>query len=141
MGANWIHGTEDNPILDLAKETGTATEDFDHPALIIDEDGETIPADEANEYSVMMWDIIKDAFEESNKHGSRIDPHMTLLGFFKDQVLSRLPDTEEGSKKRRILLHLAKTWGAFVGSSVGTQSLKFFWLEECIDGGMPPGTT
>jgi predicted NAD/FAD-dependent oxidoreductase len=25
-------------------------------------------------------------------------------------------------------------WGAFVGSPIQRQSLKFFWLEECIDG-------
>jgi predicted NAD/FAD-dependent oxidoreductase len=25
-------------------------------------------------------------------------------------------------------------WGAFVGSPIQTQSLRFFWLEECIDG-------
>ncbi|KAK1835989.1 hypothetical protein QBC39DRAFT_367951 [Podospora conica] len=135
MGANWIHGTEDNPILDMAKETNTAVEGFDHPALIIDDDGEPVPAAAASDYSVMMWNIIADAFAVSNKHGSDIDPAKTLLDFFKEQVLVRVPETEGGyEKKRRILLHLAESWGAFVGGPVARQSLKFFWLEECIDG-------
>ena len=29
---------------------------------------------------------------------------------------------------------LFRSWGAFVGSPVQNQSLKFFWMEECIDG-------
>lgn len=28
LGANWIHGTESNPILDLARETNTPTHDW-----------------------------------------------------------------------------------------------------------------
>lgn len=137
MGANWIHGTEDNPILDMAKVTDTAVQGFDHPALIIDENGEPVPTDAASGYTVMMWNIIEDAFAVSNKHGSDIDPAKTLLDFFKEQVPIKVPETEEGyEKKRRTLLCLAESWGAFVGGPVGRQSLKFFWLEECIGGGM-----
>ncbi|KAK5150390.1 hypothetical protein LTR16_012680, partial [Cryomyces antarcticus] len=29
---------------------------------------------------------------------------------------------------------MAEMWGAFVGTSIQRQSLKFFWLEECIEG-------
>lgn len=137
MGANWIHGTEDNPMLDMAKETNTAVEGFDYPTLIIDEDGEAVPAAAANDYTVTMWNIIEDAFAVSNKHGSDIDPAKTLLDFFKELLLIKIPETEEGyEKKRRTLLYLAESWGAFVGGPVGKQSLKFFWLEECIGGGM-----
>ena len=139
MGANWVHGTEDNPMLNLAKETDTAVEGFDHPPQMFDEEGEPIPADEARFFSVMMWEIIAEAFEVSNKHGADIDPVTTLLDFFRDQVPLRIPEAEEGyERKRRILLQLSEVWGAFVGSSVGRQSLKFFWLEECLDGGRLP---
>ena len=37
--------------------------------------------------------------------------------------------------KTNLLLQMAELCGAFVGSPVYRQSLKFFWLEECIDGG------
>lgn len=29
---------------------------------------------------------------------------------------------------------MAEMWGSFIGSPITSQSLKFFWLEECIDG-------
>jgi len=28
-------------------------------------------------------------------------------------------------------------WGDFVGEPIEKQSMKYFWLEECIEGGKP----
>lgn len=39
-------------------------------------------------------------------------------------------------QKRKLCLQLSDMWGAFVGGNVKRQSLKFFWLEECLEGGM-----
>ena len=38
---------------------------------------------------------------------------------------------------RALLLQEAEAWGAFVGGPIQRQSLKFFWLEECIEGENP----
>lgn len=41
-------------------------------------------------------------------------------------------------KQRQQLLWMAEMWGAFVGGTVDKQSLRYFWLEECIEGGKFP---
>jgi phytoene dehydrogenase-like protein len=136
VGANWIHGTTDNPIMDLVKETKTAVGVWDSHSCIFDEHGQQLPLEEGERYSTLMWNIIEDAFEYSNKHGASIDPGRSLLDFFQEQVVERIPDSEEGcERQRRLLLQMAELWGNFVGSPLSTQSLKFFWLEECIEGG------
>ncbi|KAK4033859.1 hypothetical protein C8A01DRAFT_49630 [Parachaetomium inaequale] len=135
VGANWIHGTTDNPIMDLVKETKTAVGVWDNHSCIFDEHGQPLPLVEGEKYSTLMWNIIEDAFEYSNKHGASIDPARSLLDFFQEQIPKRIPDTEEGyERQRRLLLQMAELWGNFVGSPISTQSLKFFWLEECIEG-------
>ena len=138
-GANWIHGTDDNPIMDLARETGTVTSEWDEESYLFDEDGELLPVADSTRYSTIMWTIISEAFKYSNEHGSDIDPSRTLLDFFRDRVPDHIPETEDDhARKKQIVLQLAEFWGAFVGSPVSKQSLKFFWLEECIDGGTSP---
>jgi monoamine oxidase len=136
VGANWIHGTTDNPIMDLVQETKTAVGVWDNHMCAFDEDGHLLSPKEGEKYSTLMWTIIEAAFELSNKHGSEIDPNRTLLDFFHEQVTERIPETEEGyERQRRIVLQMAELWGSFVGSPLSRQSLKFFWLEECIEGG------
>ncbi|KAK4162650.1 hypothetical protein QBC43DRAFT_74893 [Cladorrhinum sp. PSN259] len=138
MGANWIHGTEDNPIMDLARETGTSTSaEWAEEAFVFDEFGEMLHPKEAGEYSNMMWEIIKEASAHSraHQHGPGIDPGETLWDFFQEHVPKKIPSTEKDyEQKRKFVLQMADLWGAFVGSPVQTQSLKFFWLEECIEG-------
>ncbi len=122
--------------MDLVRETKTAVGDWDNHSCIYDEDGTLLPTEEGEKYSTLMWNIIEDAFEYSNKHGSDIDPQKSLGDFFQEQVVLRIPDSQEGHERaRRILLQMAELWGNFVGSPLSTQSLKFFWLEECIEGG------
>ncbi|KAL2157653.1 hypothetical protein VTH06DRAFT_5134 [Thermothelomyces fergusii] len=135
VGANWIHGTTENPIMDLARETKTATGVWDSGSYLFDEDGRLLPPEEGEKYSTLMWNIIEDAFAYSNKHGASIDPRRSLLDFFQEEVVKRIPDDEEDcQRRRRILLQMAELWGSFVGSPLRMQSLKFFWLEECIEG-------
>ena len=47
---------------------------------------------------------------------------------------SQIENDAETQRNRDTILRMAEMWGAFVGSPIQTQSLKFFWLEECIDG-------
>ncbi|KAK3358914.1 hypothetical protein B0T25DRAFT_448872 [Lasiosphaeria hispida] len=134
-GPNWIHGTEDNPIMDLATETKTTVGSWDTESYVFDEAGELLSTSNGTSYSTTVWNIIKDAFEYSNKYCSEIDPAKTLQDFFREQVPVRILETEDDyMKKRHTVLQLSELWGAFVGSPIEKQSLKFFWLEECIDG-------
>jgi hypothetical protein len=141
LGPNWIHGTNDNPILDIANDTKTAVGSWDTRSYVFDQDGRPLPLVDGEIYSSMMWDIIQEAFSYSNKNTATISPDESLWDFFKKEVILRIPDSKpDFEQKREFVFQMAEMWGAFVGSPIFSQSLKFFWLEECIEGGMssPP---
>ncbi|KYK60556.1 hypothetical protein DCS_01693 [Drechmeria coniospora] len=134
-GPNWIHGTTDNPILDLARETNTPVGSWDARACIFDESGNLFQPDEGEKLAGVMWGIILDAFKHSNTLSADIRPDETLSDFFQKRVVDVIPDTEpDFLRRRKIILQMSELWGAFVGSPVSRQSLKYFWLEECIEG-------
>ncbi|CAK7206409.1 hypothetical protein SEUCBS139899_009201 [Sporothrix eucalyptigena] len=150
MGPNWIHGTKDNPILDLvrATETVTCAHDVDEQGndlggAVFDVEGAIMPLDEGEALSTIMWTIVEEAFVHSNKNCSTIDPSESLLNFFEQRLDAHIPpasassteaETDAIARKRKLVLQMADFWGAFVGSPVGRQSLKYYWLEECIEG-------
>ncbi|KAK9418635.1 putative Amine oxidase domain-containing protein [Seiridium unicorne] len=134
-GPNWIHGTEDNAILDIATEAEIPISRWDENSYVYDEDGKLLAQRDGEIYSTMMLDIVQDAFAYSNKHSPTISPEISLWDFFQQEVVKRIPSTKpDFERKRSFVLQLSEMWGAFVGSPVHTQSLKFFWLEECIEG-------
>lgn len=91
---------------------------------------------EAAENTELVWGIIEQAMKHSNEHSATLDPQKSLYNFFEDAVEKLFLDEkeEEARKKRKIILQMSEMWGAFVGSEIQKQSLKFFWMEECIDG-------
>ena len=86
--------------------------------------------EQAKNLSAINWGIFADAFKYSNETKS-IPPDRSLKDFFIEQVEQRDLTVAD----RKIVLQMSEMWGAFVGSPPDRQSLKFFWLEECIDGG------
>lgn len=95
--------------------------------------------DESERYSTIMWEIVQEAFDHANKSSHEIGKDESLHDFFRLKVVEKFPVTEKDhEKKRRILMQISEMWGAFVGSPIEKQSLKFFWLEECLEGGKFP---
>ncbi|KAI6714436.1 hypothetical protein JHW43_003096 [Diplocarpon mali] len=131
LGANWIHGTDHNPILDLSKETGTVIHDWREDFNVFDETGKLLK--DGKSMNDTLWEIIVQAFKYSAAHTTTIDPKLSLYDFFADKV-QEIFHGEKEAEQRKIVMQMTEMWGAFVGSPVKTQSLKFFWLEECIDG-------
>ena len=78
----------------------------------------------------LVWGLIADAFKYSNETKD-IPSTMSLKDFF----VKKLSDSELSETDSRLVMQMGEMWGAFVGSPWEKQSLKFFWLEECIDGG------
>jgi hypothetical protein len=134
LGPNWIHGTDHNPILDLAKETNTLSLSLGEGFNAYDEAGHML--EDGKELNGETWGIIFKAFEHSTKNTSTIDPEESLYDFFAEKVKEIFPDATNHANQRKIVMQMSEMWGAFVGSPVRKQSLKFFWLEECIEGGM-----
>jgi UDP-galactopyranose mutase len=137
LGPNWIHGATHNPIMDIAEETQTETYDFDAAINMFDEHGKLIPLALSTELTERMWGIISDAFKLSNEQSSEIPPEKSLYDYFEERVVDMFPEDEQQYElKRKMLLQMCEVWGTFVGGVVERQSLKFFWLEETIEGGL-----
>lgn len=131
-GPNWIHGTLADPILKLAKETRTALCSAEGSTCAYDERGDLIEKGKADSLFELVWSIISDAFQKSNESFSTIPSSTSLKDYFVERISPR--DLSDGDKK--LVYQLAETWGTFIGDPLEKQSLKFFWLEECLDGGI-----
>lgn len=127
-------------MLDIAKQTKTVTMNWDGRQSVFDHLGNHMPGKEASENTEVVWTIIEEAMKLSNEKSASIPVGKSLYNFFDEQVEEKFPskteDTsdQESKRKQRTILQMAEMWGAFVGSPIQRQSLKFFWLEECIDG-------
>lgn len=131
-GPNWIHGTLTNPILKLAKDTQTAVCSTEKCTCVYDEYGSLVDKTKADELSELVWSIISDAFKESNQACSTISPSRSLKDYFFERTSTI--DLSDGDKK--LVCQMAEMWGTFIGDPLDSQSLKYFWLEECLDGGI-----
>ena len=119
-------------MADLARETNTITKDLDVGSYLFDESGRLISGEEGEEYQELIMRTLMEGFEYSAKASVRIDASENLYDYFEREV-AKIPDST--ADKRKTLLQTAEFWGAFVGSSAHTQSLKFFWLEQWSEGG------
>ena len=54
VGPNWIHGTNDNPMLDLAKQTNTVIGDWESTSCVFTESGELLSLKAGEQYSNTM---------------------------------------------------------------------------------------
>ena len=129
-GPNWIHGTGTNPIATIAETTKTTMEDFEGNQAFISMDGSPIDDNTATKISEFVWMTIDKAFKYSNAHKDSIPPERSLFDFFLDQV----EKANLTPKEKKWCIETCRQWGAYVGDPIERQSLKFFCLEECIDG-------
>ncbi|KAJ6093194.1 Amine oxidase [Penicillium sp. IBT 16267x] len=130
MGASWIHGQGENPIMTMARETQTVTYDPEDGNFMVSRDGNYISESLGTRISEFVWTTIADAFTYSNKHRESIRPEESLHDFFQMKVRESTFSEEE----QQLVLDACKLWGAYVGEPIHRQSLRFFRLEECIDG-------
>lgn len=131
LGPNWVHGNvKSNPISKLASKTKTVLHERDSRQAVIDSEGHQMDDAEVTAYSDIVWEIVAKAFQYSDDCFNSIDPQKSLMDYFKEEV----PKRESDPAKIAELLKMAQRWGAFVGDPIERQSLKFFFLEETIEG-------
>ena len=115
----------------LAEETNTTLSLTGDTTCVYDPQGLPINKEKAAAGFDLVWNIISDAFKHSNENCANIAPNVSLKDFFREKLAERSLSHDD----RNLVLQLAEMWGAFVGDSWERQSLKWFWLEECLDGG------
>ena len=122
-----------NPILDLAQKTNTAvfSPEFERTS-VYDELGQLLSDERGIEITELVWKIIGDAFEYSNEETVSIPPDMSLMDFVK----AKIKDWKLDEVTSKLVQQMAHRWGDYVGESIETQSLKYCWLEECLDESM-----
>lgn len=118
--------------MSIAEATQTVTHDPEGRAIAIARDGHLLDDALTTKASEFMWSTIEQAFEYSKSHGQSIPPERSLFDFFQEKV--EQTDFSEGEKE--LCLDACQLWGAYVGDPIQRQSLKFFCLEECLDGSM-----
>ncbi|KAL1869090.1 hypothetical protein VTK73DRAFT_3368 [Phialemonium thermophilum] len=139
IGPNWIHAWRDSddphPIYQLAHDTGTPVHRWNNKQLIYDSTGRPLPEETTERLSTLLWDIIEEAFQFSEKAhkkdgGKSIPSGRSLYDFVEDRAKSLLANESE----RALLLQMSEMFGAYVGEPVWQQSLRFAWMEECCGG-------
>lgn len=146
-GPNWIHGTENNPILNIAHQTKTTLHTWPEKQFICSGSGAALNEETVSQVSTTFWDLMGEAFAYSSKHGREIPAYKSLLGFLEDKIGDKFKaaagtntssdELHVAAQKRNLVMQQAEMWGAFVGSPLRRQSLRFLWLEECIGGKNP----
>lgn len=101
---------------------------------MVNGDGQLVDPDQANLTLKRVWDILELALDYSVQSSASIDPQLSLYDEFAKQAQSQLDRGEINAYERDLILGMAQMWGAYVGDAVDRQSLKFFFLEDCIEG-------
>jgi hypothetical protein len=115
----------------VAEETETIIYDPEGGEhVLFSQKGHPIHDDVNAKVQEFVWTTISEAFEYSNRHGESIPAEQSLHDFFRERV----QQTKFSDEEKEICLDACKLWGAYVGDQVDRQSLKFFRLEECVDG-------
>lgn len=121
--------------MDIAQRTNTAVfpPEFER-TLVYDELGQLLSDERGVEITELVWKIIGEAFQYSNEESASIPQDMSLMDFFEAAIKEWKLD--EATSK--LVLQMAHIWGDYVGESIEKQSLKYCWLEECLDESMLP---
>ncbi|KAH8432352.1 uncharacterized protein LDX57_009991 [Aspergillus melleus] len=107
MGPNWVHGTSTNPIMALAKETGTALCGIEDTPFIFGRNGVEVDPDKVSWALDTVWSLVDKAFKYSNDKYPHIPSDYSLKDFFADQVQKMgLCDTDS-----TLVMDMAAMWG------------------------------
>ncbi|KKA20664.1 Monoamine oxidase [Rasamsonia emersonii CBS 393.64] len=130
LGPNWIHGTDGNPIAEISVRSNTTTCEWDGRETIFDTAGKPYDDATTTKLAEWMWTTIDEAFEYSNKYKEAIPASKSLFDFCRERV----EETDFTQEEKEACLEFSRFWGAYVGDPIEKQSLRFFCLEECIEG-------
>ena len=127
-----LSSTGTNPIIELARETRTPIHEWNQYTIIIDHNGDCVQSDRANHALSTVWQVLEKAIAHSKASSAEIPATKSLYHYFMLECSSMVNAGAITSKDERLILSMSQMWGAYVGEEIGKQSLKFFYLEDCI---------
>lgn len=113
----------------IAEETKSILQDFESGQVVFSKDGKLLDEKLTDKLSDFVWTSIHEAFLYSNRHKDAIPPDRSLFDF----LLEKIEGTDFSRAEKDACVEACKLWGAYVGDPVDRQSLRFFYLEECVD--------
>ncbi|KAI5300446.1 hypothetical protein KEM56_002453, partial [Ascosphaera pollenicola] len=117
MGANWIHGTDNNPIAAISKLTDTVTHDFEGPHTIVGQDGKPLSMAVADKISNMFWMLVDKTLEWSLKNYKSIPAHLNVF----DHLRKKIDESDLSDSEKKTCVELSKLWGSYIGSPIDKQ--------------------
>ncbi len=124
-----------NPIVELAKETGTPLHRWKESTLLIDSGGNLVAPSEAKKALKQVWGILEEAIKHSTNRNEELHSSASLYSFFESWCDRAFQSGDMTRREVELVLGMSQMWGAYVGDRVELQSLKSFYLEDCIEGG------
>ena len=96
---------------------------------MISRTGQPLESRKATQTASFVWKTIDEAYEYSRRHGAGIAADRSLFDFIRERVVQQGLSVEDQTE----CLEFSRIWGSYVGDAVERQSLRFFWLEDCLD--------
>lgn len=127
VGANWIHAPNDNPFMDLAKQTGTVL--FPRPPglTIYGSDGKRRSQEYSLKAGTATRKILNEGSDYSLHHAAEIDPNTSMLDYFEEQAKKVYGNEPEFLVD---MINDAARMGQWDGEPIDKQSLKYHCVED-----------
>ena len=136
LGACWMHGTQGNPIVDLAEKARLTTVACGAVDSICDSDGVWLSNETARQYYEEVWEILELAMDKSRRETTSIADKAKMMDFFRQEVGRRRSQATQPEAYEALMMQIVEMWGAFMGNECENQSLKNLWLEAGLEGGI-----
>ncbi|KAL2822820.1 flavin-containing amine oxidase [Aspergillus cavernicola] len=134
VGASWIHGTQGNPIVDLAEKAEATTVGCGAVDSICDSNGVWLNQDTARGYYEEVWEILEMAMEKSRHESALLPDSFKMMDFFREEVRRRRCIAANPVEYEALMLQIVEMWGAFMGDECENQSLKNLALDGGLEG-------
>ncbi|KAK6076171.1 flavin containing amine oxidoreductase [Seiridium cupressi] len=134
LGASWIHGTEGNPLVALAKKTGSTTSACGSVYSMCASDGNWLPHQLAHDCYEEVWEILDLVMKNSREQYHSLSDDAKMMDFFREEVSRRYPCPRLPEAHDTLLRQIVEMWGAFMGNDCERQSLKNLWLDDGLEG-------
>lgn len=92
-----------------------------------------LPPSKSDALSTTLWDIISEAQAHSAASSPSIPASASLHDFIVSKAQILFPGAA-GEEDRNLLCQMSEMWGAYIGSPIHQQSLRFAFLEEVCGG-------
>ncbi|KAL8730231.1 MAG: hypothetical protein Q9166_004208 [cf. Caloplaca sp. 2 TL-2023] len=138
MGPLEVDITGFNPIIELAKETGTPLHRWKESTLLVDSEGHPVPSIEANKALKQVWEILEEASEYSKARGDELHPSASLYSFFEGWCDRAVQRSDMTKREMDLVLGMSQMWGAYAQMQLKAMMVS---VESQTDGPRPVSVT